>query len=101
MKNQFFYSRKVQKPVQIEGQEIQYNEYRDSLNLDKVIRSFEHEDGTLIILMDDIHQRKQEVPIYNKKREFTGTKYEDVTMQSEITISKEDKERFYKLTNAE
>ena len=101
MNNQFFYTRK--EPVQpVEGQtEITFKEYRDSFNVNKVIRSVSLETGQVVVLLDDIHERVQEVPVINSKRIVTGTKRERNTLQTEIYLSKEDGERFFKFTNCE
>ena len=60
MKNQFFYTRKELKSGTPENPV--YNEFRDSFNINKVIRSVAIEDGRVMILLDDLHERAQEVP---------------------------------------
>lgn len=90
MKNQFFYTRKDQAG----------DEFLDSFNLDKVIRSISYPDEVLVLL-DDLHERSETVPVYNKAGKITAYKKEKNTYQSEIHLSKEDGERFYKLTNIE
>lgn len=101
MKNQFFYTRR--EPVQpAEGQkEITFKEYRDSINLNKVIRSITLNTGQVVVLLDDIHERVQDVPNYNKKGVVIGAKRERNVFQTEIYLSPEDGERFFKLTNYE
>lgn len=92
MKSQFFYTRTNE-----EGKEL-----RDSFNLNKVIRSLSNEDGTALVLLDDLHERAQEVPdIDPKTNKMKGYKRQKNTFQSEIPLSKEDAERFFKLTNIE
>ena len=94
----FNYTRVEQSPVQIEGQEPKTKEVVDVINLNKVIRALLMPEGHLLVLLDDLHTRKQEVPMYNKKKEITGYKHEMGTFQSEIFITKkEDIENFYKL----
>jgi hypothetical protein len=91
MRNQFFYTR-------IEGE----NKFRDSLNVDKVIRSVTQQDGTVIVLLDDIHERSHEVPDINlKTNKVVGVKRQRDIFQSEITLTKEDGERFFNLTTIE
>ena len=101
MKNQFFYTRKEEHPVQIEGKETKYVSYRDSFNVEMVIRTIGLDEGNILVLLNDIHQRPREVPIKNAKGEITSTKREVNTFQSEVILSKEDAERFYEQTNIE
>ena len=75
-------------------------EMQDCLNLVKVIRAISLPDDTLLVLMDDLHQRMQEVPVHNKQGKVTGTRNVMNTFQSEIILVKpEDIENFKKLTN--
>lgn len=92
MKNQFFYTRI--------GEDKK--EYRDSLNLNKVIRSVTDTDGKVIVLLDDFNERVTTQPdIDPKKNKLKGYKNVRQTVQSEILLSAEDGERFFKLTNIE
>jgi hypothetical protein len=89
--NQFFYTR-------VEGEKT----YRDSFNIDTVIRSVQLEDDKVLVLLSDLHERTQQVPdIDVKTNKVKGYRRERNTYQSEITLSKEDGERFYKLLNIE
>jgi hypothetical protein len=89
--NQFFYTR-------TEGDKS----FRDSFNVNKVIRSLTLEDEKVLILIDDLHERSQEVPDINPKtNKMMGYKRKRDTFQSEIHLSKEDGERFFNLTNIE
>lgn len=89
LKNQFFYVRKDK-----EGKE-----FRDSFNVNKVIRSVTHTDGTVIVLLDDFNERVTEQPdIDPKNNKFRGIKKLRETVQSEIVLSAEDGERFYQTT---
>lgn len=99
-KNQFFYTRKIELPLK-EGEEKQFKEYRDSFNLDKVIRSVTHTDDTVIVILDDFNERVTDKPDVDPKGRFKGYKKVRETIQSEIILSPEDGERFYKLTNIE
>ena len=97
--NQFFYARK--EPVKGTNP-LEFIEFRDSFNINKVIRSVMAEDGTLLILLDDIHERALEVPQYDPKTgRQKGVKRERNTYQSELVLSKEDRERFFNLVNVE
>lgn len=89
--NQFFYTRKVED-----------QEFRDSLNVNKVIRSVTHTDGTVIVILDDFNERvTQEPDIDLKTNKMKGYKTVRQTVQSEIVLSKEDGEKFYQLLNIE
>tara|TARA_R110000868_G_scaffold79803_2_gene226942 strand:+ start:172 stop:465 length:294 start_codon:yes stop_codon:yes gene_type:complete len=94
MKNQFFYTRTVTTP---ESEEIK--EYRESFNIDKVIRSVSLDDGRTLILLDDIHERSTEVPDINiKTNKMNGYKRERNTYQSEVFLDAPDAFRFFNLT---
>jgi hypothetical protein len=91
MKNQFFYTAII-------GDK----EYIASLNINKVIRTLENDEGGLIIILDDFNERVMEQPdIDLKTNKFKGMKKVRETVQSEITINKEDAERFVKITKYE
>jgi hypothetical protein len=87
MTNQFFYTRK-------EGDK----EYTDSFNVNKVIRSIAFEDE-LVVLLDDIHERVEEVPTQNPKTgKVIGVQRKRDIFQSDIHLKGDDIERFRKLT---
>jgi hypothetical protein len=91
MKNQFFYTAKENN-----------KELRNSFNVNKVIRTVTMEDEQVLVLIDDLHERAQNVPdIDPRTNKMKGMKRERNTYQSEIYLSKEDAERFFKLTNIE
>ena len=96
MKNQFFYTRK--ELVSGTPENPVFKEFRDSFNVNTVIRSITIEDGRVLVLLNDIHERPQEVPMYNKKKELTGYKRERGVFQSELYLTPEDGIRFMKLT---
>jgi hypothetical protein len=98
MKNQFFYTRKELKSGTPENPV--YNEFRDSFNIEKVVRSLSIEDGRTLILLDDLHERSQEVPdVDPKTNKVKGIKRQRNTFQSEIYLETEDANRFYELTS--
>ena len=98
MKNQFFYTQKDPIP----GKEGEFKVFRASINVDKIIRSLSLDDGRLLILLDDIHQRPQQVQVVNKQGRVTAVKKEMNTFQSEVYLTEDsDIERFYTLTNIE
>lgn len=102
MKNQFYYTRKekIDKP-QVNGEEQtpEFRDMLDSFSLDKVIRSVEMVNGNRLVVLNDFHEEMRDVPQFNKKREYVGTKKERNTYQSEITLNKEDSQRFVNITN--
>ncbi len=88
MRNQFFFTR-------IEGDKT----FRDSFNMNKVIRTVQVDDNTIIVLLDDLHERVKEVPNVNtKSNKVTGIRKQVEVFQSEIYLSGEDIERFYEQT---
>lgn len=95
--NQFFYTRK--EPIQ--GTDpLEFKEYLDSFNIEKVIRTIIVENNNRLVLLDDIHERSTEVPDVNPKNGQTrGYKRERNTYQTEIYLTPEDSERFIKLLN--
>jgi len=98
MKNQFFYTRKEIKSGTPENPV--YNEFRDSFSLDKVVRSLTIEDERVLVLLDDIHERSQEVPdIDPRTGKPKGVKRQKNTFQSEIYLDPEDAKRFFELTS--
>lgn len=89
MKNQFFYTR-------TEGEKS----FRDSLNIEKVVRTVGMEDGRLLVLLDDIHERAVEMPQVNPKtNKLIGYKRQRDTYQSEIYLSGDDIQRFVDATS--
>ncbi len=92
-KNQFFYTRVL------ENESSEAILVKDSFNIEKVVRTITMDDGRTLVLLDDLHERAQEVPEINKKTGKTmGMKRERNTFQSEIYLNKEDGERFLSLT---
>lgn len=95
--NQFFYTRK--EPIQ--GTDpLEFKEYLDSFNIEKVIRTIVMENDNRLVLLDDIHERSTEVPDVNPKNgQIKGYKRERNTYQTEIYLTPEDSDRFIKLLN--
>ena len=74
--------------------------YTDSFNLNKVVRSMQIEDEKVILVLDDIHERSENVPdIDPKTRAVKGQKRERNTFQTEITLTGADVARFHNLAN--
>lgn len=89
MKNQFYYTRVEQE-----------TSFKDSFNVEKVVRTVSLEDGRTLVLLDDLHERAQEVPdIDLKTNKMKGTKRQRDTFQSEIYLNAEDAARFEKVTS--
>ena len=98
MKNQFFYTRREVSGGTPEVPE--YKEFRDSFNVSKVIRSITLEDGRILVLFDDMHERAQEVPdVDPKTKRMKGMKRERNMYQTEIFLDAADAERFFQLTS--
>lgn len=98
MKNQFFYTRKELKSGTPENPV--YTEFKDSFNVEKVIRTLSIEDGRTLILLDDLHERAQDVPDVDPKTgRNKGIKRQRNMFQSEIYLEAEDAKRFFELTS--
>jgi hypothetical protein len=97
MQNQFFYTRK--ELVSGTPDNPEFKEYRDSFNINKVVRSITVEDGRVLILLDDLHERAQQVPdVDPKTNKMKGYKRERNTFQSEIYLDPSDATRFVNAT---
>ncbi len=97
MTNQFFYTRKEQ----AQGSE-EILEFTDSINVNKVIRSVMVDKDTLVVLLDDIHERVQETPNINlKTNKVIGVNRKREIVQTEVYLTGDDITRFRKLTNIE
>jgi hypothetical protein len=81
----FFYTRKVDDKI-----------YTDSFNLNKVIRSIQMADNELLIVLDDLHERSEQVPDV-KNGKVVGQKRERNTYQTEVRLYDEDITRFNNL----
>lgn len=98
MKNQFFYTRREISGGTPEAPE--YKEFRDSFNVNKVIRSITLEDGRILVLFDDMHERAQEVPdVDPKTKKMKGMKRERNIYQTEIFLDVDDAQRFFELVS--
>lgn len=98
MRNQFIYTEKVHVPA-TDTEEAYVVEIKNSFNVDKVIRAVTLDTKQVLILLDDLHERTENVPkIKNGKR---TTVREKNAFQSEIFLSPKDAERFFTLTNIE
>jgi hypothetical protein len=98
MRNQFFYIRKELKSGTPDNPV--YNEFLDSFSLDKVVRTLTIEDGRVLVLLDDLHERSQEVPDVDvRTNKVKGVKRQRNTFQSEIYLESEDAVRFFQLTS--
>jgi hypothetical protein len=91
-KTNFYYSRK-------EGEK----EFKDSFNVNKLIRTREMEDGTVLVVLDDFHEEMREVPGFHPKtRKPTGVYVKERNVyQSEIILSKEDGQRLVKIISVD
>lgn len=86
----FFYTRKTE-----DGKV-----FTDSFNLDKVIRSVQVDDNKVLVLLDDAHDRSEDVPdIDPKTGKQRGIKRQRNTYSTEISLVDEDVTRFNSLNN--
>jgi hypothetical protein len=98
MQNQFFYTRK--ELVSGTPENPEFKEFRDSFNVEKVVRTLVIEDGRTLVLLDDLHERAQQVPdVDPKTNKMRGYKREKNTFQSEIYLDPADAVRFYNATS--
>ena len=75
------------------------NVYKESFNINNVIRTVAMDDGRHLVLLNDIHERTIEVPDINlKSNKMVGYKRERNTYQSEIFLTAEDAERLKSAT---
>ena len=98
MKNQFFY--KIKHNIgTIEAPEEKV--INASLNIDMVIRSVELPSGELMIILNDFHEEiiTQPDQMNIKTNKIIHGKKEKAIVQSEITLSADDKIRFFNQTN--
>ena len=101
MKNQFIYTKTVVIPTE-EGKEPETKTFKESMNVNKIIRAVTAEDGNVIVILDDFNERVRQVPdIDTKHNKMRGMKSVRETVQSEIILSPEDGERFFNLLNIE
>lgn len=94
MNNLFWYTRKEKNH---KGEDV---EFLDSFNINRILRTMTLDDGRMLVLLDDIHNRISEVPVKNKRNSITGYKNQTLTVQSEITLEKEDVKAFIQMTKA-
>ena len=84
----FFYTRKS------EDDKV----YTDSFNLNKVIRSVQMDDNKVLVLLDDVHERPEDVPEV-KNGKVIGQKRVRNVFQTEISLFDEDAIKFNNLGN--
>jgi hypothetical protein len=100
MKNQFYFT--YREPIQPkEGDTaVLFSETQRSFNINKVVMTVREGDG-LAIVLDDFHERIEEIPVKNAKGNITGFKNRHYTHQSVIHLEEEGANLFIKLTNCE
>jgi hypothetical protein len=96
--NQFFYTRK--ELVSGTPENPEFKEFRDSFNINKIVRSITMEDGRILVLLDDLHERSRDVEdIDLKTNRMKGYKRQRDTFQSEIYLDPADAIKFYEATS--
>ena len=77
-------------------------EFRNAIQIDPEFVSVQMNDDTIVVLLDDMHERTTEVPNINvKTNKMIGTKKKVEVYQTEAYLYGEDIERFRTLTNIE
>ena len=97
MNKQFFYTRRQPVAPKEGSTEVTFKEYTDSFNIDLVIRTHQMEDGRRYVILNDFHERMQEVPQFNKRGEQVGTAKQRNVVQSEIYLEEDDADNFVKI----
>lgn len=98
--NQFFYTR--QEVIGGTPEVPEFKTFTDSFNVNKVIRTISLEDDRVLVLLDDLHERSQDVEDVDVKTgRVKGVKRQRNMLQSEIYLSSTDGERFFKALNIE
>lgn len=113
LKTQFVFKREINVPGieedtenGIVGTDSYTKVVEDSFDIERVIRTITMDDGKLLVLLDDLHERfedrpklhpKTKAPRFDKKGEMMFERVKD-TFQSEIYLSKEEAEQYRKLT---
>lgn len=98
--NQFFYTR--QEVVGGTAEAPEFKTFTDSFNIDKVIRTISLEDDRVLVLLDDLHERSQDVEDVDVKTgRVKGVKRQRNIFQSEIYLSPTDGKRFFNVANIE
>jgi hypothetical protein len=111
-KTQFVFKREVVIPPVKEdlengtlGTDGYTNIVLDSFDVERVVRSITMDDGGLLVLLDDLHERfetqpqthpKTGAPKFDKKGQMMFERLKN-TFQSEIQLNSEDAKDFYKL----
>lgn len=101
MKNMFFYTH-LEPISPKEGEtEVKFTEIQRAFNLNKVVLVHLMEDERVAIVLDDYHERLEEIPVYNNKGKITAYKNKAYTHQTVFYLNKEDGQRFIDLTKVE
>ena len=94
MNHLFFYTRK--ELVSGTPENPEFKEYRDSLNVNKIVRTLTMEDGRVLVLLDDLHERAHTVEDVDVKTgRVKGLKRQKDIFQSEIYLDPADASRLY------
>lgn len=113
-KNQFVYKRTVNIPAVeaneeqgIEAKEAETKIVHDSFDINRVIRTMVMDDGNLLVLLDDLHERyenkpkthpKTGAPKFDRKGQMIFERVKE-TFQSEIYLDEKETKQYRKLTS--
>jgi len=100
MRNQFVYTEEVLVPSKDElSSEKEKVIIKHSFNVDCVTKAVQiDEKGSVMIFLDDLHERFENVEKMNRNGKRTVVREKDV-FQTRIELKKEDAERFFELTD--
>lgn len=99
----FFYNRVEKTPVQKESgkMEIEVKVFRDSFNLNHVLRTMSVEQGdnkALVVVMNDVHEEYMPIPVKKDKSGKDVVEQRKVPYNTQIAIEDEnDIKRFFEL----
>jgi len=104
-KTQFVYKREIPKvPAQPKTdtsdaiEMIPAKTVYDSFNINCVIRSLTMDDGGMLVLLDDLHERVETKPVPSRNGKVSMKEVKN-TFQSEIFLTAEEGEQFLKVTS--
>jgi hypothetical protein len=98
MRNQFIYTEEITVPVEEGSEETKKIIVKHSFNVDCVTKAVTIDtDGTIMIFLDDLHERYEERPVPGRNGKVSMKREKDV-FQTRIELKKEDADRFFELT---
>ena len=93
---QFFYDRREPQAPKEGETEITWVTFRDSFNVDKVVRTVEYEKGKLVVVLDDGHEEARDIEARDEKGRPI-TRRERQWMLTQIYLNEEDTVKYWKM----